>query len=240
MTYVLSDPHGEYQKYKKMLKLINFSEEDTLYILGDICDRGGESARIYLDVMARENVFVIKGNHEEMAQEHLGYLLEKYHGQGIDTSRLLAEFDLWLWFENGGENTVKTLFDESEEDRLRILEFIKSLPYYLTVDVKGKHYMMVHGGLGDFREGDRIEGVKCSDLVWSRPEFDRRYFEDENTFLIVGHTPTFLLKKEKTPATIYHGKGNVIAIDCGAAYSEYYGLGRLGCLCLDTGEEFYI
>ena len=34
MIYVMSDIHGMYEKYEKMLKQIDFSEKDTLYVLG--------------------------------------------------------------------------------------------------------------------------------------------------------------------------------------------------------------
>lgn len=238
MTYAMSDLHGEYDKYKKMLKLIDFSDKDTMYINGDICDRGGESAKIYLDIMSRDNIFVIKGNHEVMAEEHLEYLLKEHSENGINILELFSERDLWLWFENGGDTTVISLFDESEENRLRILDFIKGLPYYRTVDVNGKHYVLVHGGLGDYQEGAKLEDIAPVDIVWSQPEFNGCYFEDDNTYLIVGHTPTFLLRETEQKATIYRGEGNVVAIDCGCAYPEY--LGRLGCLCLETGEEFYV
>ena len=40
MTYAMSDLHGCYDKYKKMLEKIHFGEDDTLYILGDVVDRG--------------------------------------------------------------------------------------------------------------------------------------------------------------------------------------------------------
>ena len=38
MNYVMTDLHGEYELFKEMLEKINFSDEDTLYILGDCCD----------------------------------------------------------------------------------------------------------------------------------------------------------------------------------------------------------
>jgi len=38
--YVLSDLHGHYNIFIKMLEKINFSDDDVLYILGDCCDRG--------------------------------------------------------------------------------------------------------------------------------------------------------------------------------------------------------
>ena len=39
-TYVISDIHGNYNAYMDMLKKIQFDDDDILYILGDILDRG--------------------------------------------------------------------------------------------------------------------------------------------------------------------------------------------------------
>ncbi|MBR6834691.1 MAG: metallophosphoesterase, partial [Oscillospiraceae bacterium] len=53
MVYVMSDIHGEYDKYRRMLEKIRFSDNDILYILGDVVDRGPEPAKILLDMMKR-------------------------------------------------------------------------------------------------------------------------------------------------------------------------------------------
>lgn len=71
MTYVISDIHGEYEKYIDILNQIEFSDEDVLYILGDIVDRGGSPVKILLDIMERPNVFPIMGNHDLMALDIL-------------------------------------------------------------------------------------------------------------------------------------------------------------------------
>mgnify|MGYP001147603007 CR=1 FL=1 len=39
MIYVMSDIHGEYDKFKEVLKQINLQKEDLLYVLGDVVDR---------------------------------------------------------------------------------------------------------------------------------------------------------------------------------------------------------
>ena len=39
-SYVISDMHGRFEEFKQMLELIDFSSSDTLYILGDVIDRG--------------------------------------------------------------------------------------------------------------------------------------------------------------------------------------------------------
>lgn len=238
MTYVMTDLHGEYEKYKRMLEQIGFSDRDTLYINGDICDRGTAAAKIYLDVLGRKNVFVIKGNHEVMAEENLEWLLQEHHGIGIDITRFYSDPRPWMWFENGGAKTVVSLFEETEENRLRIFDFIKAMPYYATVNVGEKRYVLVHGGLGSARLVSGPEEVDPKELVWSRPDFDGFYLRGDNTYLIVGHTPTILIADSREKAKIYWGKGNVIALDCGVAYPQYQG--RLGCLCLETLEEFYV
>lgn len=38
--YVMSDIHGEADRFHAMLEKIHFSDDDTLYILGDVIDRG--------------------------------------------------------------------------------------------------------------------------------------------------------------------------------------------------------
>lgn len=53
MIYVMSDIHGMYDKYIEMLELINLREHDSLYILGDIVDRGLHPMKILQDMMKR-------------------------------------------------------------------------------------------------------------------------------------------------------------------------------------------
>ena len=40
MHYVISDIHGCYAQFAELLNLIRFKDTDTLYVLGDIVDRG--------------------------------------------------------------------------------------------------------------------------------------------------------------------------------------------------------
>ena len=67
MNYVISDIHGCYEQYMKLLDKIHFSERDTLYLLGDLVDRGPEPMEVVKDVMRRKNVVTIMGNHDYRA-----------------------------------------------------------------------------------------------------------------------------------------------------------------------------
>jgi serine/threonine protein phosphatase 1 len=50
-TYVISDIHGEYDKFMELLDKIKLRETDTLYILGDILDRGPHPIKTLLKLM---------------------------------------------------------------------------------------------------------------------------------------------------------------------------------------------
>ena len=63
-TYVISDIHGQYDALMKMMEQIEFTEEDELYILGDVIDRGQKSTECIEWIMAQNNVLTLLGNHE--------------------------------------------------------------------------------------------------------------------------------------------------------------------------------
>ena len=237
MTYVTADLHGQYDLYCTLLEKIGFSENDTLYILGDLCDRGPGSAALYLDVMERKNVFCLMGNHEDMARQALVYLYRDPDYVGPIGFPLVSR-----WFENGGEATYHALFDPAvtEEQRQQILRFMNRLPLYREVEVKGRHYLLLHTASDLFSEDYPIGAYEERDLLWSRPRDFHATFrlkdQPEGVRLLVGHTPTIAFGERKP--RIFYGKGNLINLDCGAAYSEFGG--RLGCLCLETMKEEYV
>lgn len=54
----MSDIHGNYKKFRLMLERIDFKEEDTLYILGDVIDRGTKGLSIldYLNILGIDSI----------------------------------------------------------------------------------------------------------------------------------------------------------------------------------------
>ena len=61
--------------------------------------------------------------------------------------------------------------------------------------------------------------------------YELQYFDDLT--IVTGHTPTGLIE-EKCNGKIYQKNGH-IAVDCGAVFG-----GKLGCICLETLEKFYV
>ena len=66
MIYCMSDIHGELDRFKAMLDLINFSSDDTLYIIGDVIDRHPGGVEILKIIKDTPNMFMLLGNHEQM------------------------------------------------------------------------------------------------------------------------------------------------------------------------------
>ena len=60
--YAISDVHGMYGSYMEAISKLN--ENDKLFVLGDVIDRGSNGIEILLDIMSRKNVGFILGNHE--------------------------------------------------------------------------------------------------------------------------------------------------------------------------------
>ena len=76
-TYVISDIHGEYGKFMELLDMIHFSDEDILYVLGDVVDRGKNPVKTLLKMMEMPNVIPIAGNHEQMMLECMSVLIKE-------------------------------------------------------------------------------------------------------------------------------------------------------------------
>lgn len=52
MTYTISDVHGySLTEFKKLLKKSEFSDDDFLYILGDVIDRNGDGGDVTLKAL---------------------------------------------------------------------------------------------------------------------------------------------------------------------------------------------
>ena len=234
-TFVLSDIHGEYELFMKMLEKLHFSDDDTLYVLGDILDRGPEPIKILMEMMKYPNIIPIMGNHELMGLPCLKFLLNVITDDFIaeiskDPTLLYAFLD---WTYNGCETTIKEFRRLSDEDREAVLDYLGEFRLYETLKVMGKKYILVHGGLGNFSKDKKLDDYTIDEIVWTRPDYEMAYFE--GIYVITGHTPTQYIDGNERPGYIFR-KNNHIAIDCGACHPD----GRLSAICLESGEEFYV
>lgn len=231
-TYVISDIHGEYDRFLELLDKIKPGEEDTLYILGDILDRGPHPIRTLLLLMEMPNAVCLAGNHELMALECLEFLMREITDISIGELDEKMLGNLVTWQYNGSRTTIEEFRALSREMQRSVIDFLKEFSIYEELTVNGKDYLLVHGGLGNYRPEKDIEDYSLKELIWDRADYDISYFED--VYVVTGHTPTQEIAGNPRPGYIFR-ENNHIAIDCGCNRPD----GRLGAICLDTGEEFY-
>lgn len=231
MIYVMSDIHGEYKRYLAMLELIGFSEEDTLYVLGDSVDRGPEPVKTLQDMASRDNVYHLKGNHEAMAAYVLHLLNVEITAENADTHISMEQMQaITDWQQNGGSTTMQKFTELSNEKKTDLLDYMDDMPLYDVVDVEDRTFILVHSGLGNASEGKRLSEYTIEELAFMRPDYEKQYYLDESIYIVSGHTPTLAVSGK---AEIYHSHHNIL-IDCGAVFG-----GKLACLCLNTMKEYY-
>ena len=226
MIYVMSDLHGCYDLYIKMLEKISFCEEDTMYILGDVVDRGKDGMKILLDIATKKNIICLRGNHDQQAAILLSNL---YRLEEENCPKALVEV-YKMWLSDGGNATLMEYLKLSETEQKTAISILRTAALSKNIVVNGTEYLLAH----TVPEVERLEDYEkweVEEYTLGEPDYEELYFVDK--YIITGHTPTGLIDKN-FKGKIWRGN-NHIAIDCGAVFT-----GTLGCLCLDTMEEFYV
>ena len=225
MRYVVSDIHGNYDLLVKLLKKIKFSKNDTLFVLGDVIDKGKEVDRLLnlLLIEMENNAVVLAGNHEYDFIKAMTNLIAK------DASdKELVE-------------TAKTYLGLPSIS-IEQIDMIMNLNYYHEED----DFILVHAGIPFDIKGNPIplEQAPIEDLVYDRRFKNENFLPPNTKCVIFGHTPTFYIQGQKGKIIKYQKPNTVgnfpkdyykIHIDTGN-----YLTGILGCLRLDDMQEFYV
>ena len=173
-VYACTDLHGCYKLWTQIKEFCD--ETDTIYFLGDACDRGEHGLRIMREMLADPRVHYIKGNHEAFFEDIGSELIEGRTSQ------------IPLWRSNGGFDTMRDLLALPEEAQETYIRRIAKLPISAKyVNKKGQTILLSHAGFTPDRKPNRIR-----DYLWDRNHFydfwptDKKY---EDTYIVHGHTP---------------------------------------------------
>lgn len=225
MRYIISDIHGEYGLCMRLLDKINFSGADTLYVCGDMVDKGEESVRLLKFLLGEPNVKCILGNHE---YGFLAYYWAVMKNSPEDFDKVLE--DLRGWFYGDGK-----LLDWDTVDKL------EALPLY----IEEEQFICVHAGLPCGGDGRIVPPEHARDMImledrnFMRPEVVPR----DSKCVCFGHTPTRnICDEDKILAYKRPGRS-------GKDISDYYKIhldtgtwlgGPLGCFCIDDCTARYV
>ncbi|TAF06958.1 MAG: serine/threonine protein phosphatase [Nostocales cyanobacterium] len=189
---VIGDVHGYYQGLMVLLKKIAPSSEDQVYFLGDLIDRGPQSAQV-VNFVKENNYPCLLGNHEQMLLNSL-------------SNNLNSNQTIQAWLYSGGQATI-TSYQAAKipEDHL---EWFGNLPTYIDLG----DIWLTHAGVDPRKP---VAEQTAEELCWIRDEFhsmEKPYFSDK--LIIVGHTITFTLPGV-APGKLAQGQG-WLDIDTGA------------------------
>ncbi|MFZ1741931.1 MAG: metallophosphoesterase family protein [Pontixanthobacter sp.] len=224
-VYVIGDIHGRLDLLDALVRAIETDDqqsakaETTIIFLGDLVDRGPQSAGVIkLAMLWQEyrNIRFLTGNHEEM-------FLDAF--KDVEVMR--------HFLKHGGRETILSYgvtpkqFNKASIEDLQVLmqehvpkgdrKFLKSFENMIEIG----DYMFVHAGINPKRAMDE---QKPRELRWIRDPFLNH--RDSHSHIIVhGHTITEGIDE----------KNNRIGIDTGA-----YRSGKLTALVLEGDKRRYI
>ena len=140
-VYVMSDIHGLKQRFDNVLKKIAFDAEDTLYILGDVIDRGKDGIELLQEIRKHNNIHLLMGNHEHMMVEYYDAKAQIEHDR--EDYDAYERIDRWNY--NHNRPTKKAFEGLPEEEQAGLLTYLRQLPRALPdIVVKHRHFYLVH------------------------------------------------------------------------------------------------
>ena len=232
MIYVTADLHGcDPRDFQRLLDRAGFGDDDFLFILGDVIDRGNWGAELLLFLTQQPNIQLILGNHEAMLLS-CGFLFQEVSEESLEALTVEQINLMQTWLDNGGGPTLKgfqKLLKQDPEAVEGILDYLNDAPLFEALEVNGTDFVLVHSGLGNFQAERPLDDYSSEELLFQRPGLDTRYFS--NARVIFGHTPT----------QFYGASGKAVhtdtwtCIDTGAAMGQ-----NPMVLRLDDMKEFYL
>lgn len=148
---ILGDIHGRYDKLMSVLEKAAYSpSSDTLYSVGDFCDRGKDAVKTLRFLMEQKNLKAVIGNHD--------ILLQNWLFTGLRD-------DSWMRYL-GGSKTVKDIIYRNHityAECAIIADWLRNLPIIRIED----EYIIVHGGIPYRRTMEDL----ISYQGWKRPEY---------------------------------------------------------------------
>lgn len=232
MHYVIGDIHNELKKFDNILEQISIREDDQVYILGDLFDRGGTEADpvgVYFRFLEIQgNCTWIRGNHDHWLAE----FIHQYY------SLLERKRQYFVAYQYNSFELLRQRL--TEVDILKLADTILQLSLQKEIRLDGKKYLLAHA-----MTMHPLKQEKLTQHYLTGTDAIGDFFKTGigGYISLLGHTSSSYMfgsqdgkfLDEKFNSIWINRNENVFLIDCGCGFTN----GKLACLCLETGERFY-
>ena len=145
MHYVISNLYGNMVSFEAMLSKIDFSENDHLYILGNVV--GPFGIRIFREIMDMPNIHLIKGQMEQ-------FILDWCEAKKIND----LEYD-WGWLEGTYELLDYLIMCKKRQSKFltKLIMYLKNIPDYIDLIVNEKLFELRYNvGIREYVKATKI------------------------------------------------------------------------------------
>ncbi len=233
MNYAMSDIHNDNGRFCRMLRRIKFDpKRDHLFIAGDVFDRAEyapDPVGLYEKICSLEgSVTLLRGNHDDWLAKHI---LSCYRGP------IWKRTGHWKYYYNSFDLLRQRM---SKKELLDLADEIVNWPLQEEAVVDGTRFLFAHAMTSQPAER------KEDDYYLMGDQMDLFFLKHgiPGYRSVCGHTPTNLIRswygddnRPAKPEIWENPAGTVFMIDCGCGMGRNC---RLGCLCLETGERYYV
>lgn len=241
--YVVSDVHGFYDELTEALTKQGFfenKEPHKLIICGDLLDRGrqtNELVKFALDLLQKDELIYIRGNHEDLLET----LLQDLSGEFADKTLWGIIQGISYHVHNGTWQSAVDLsgmsVDDIYKDQIKGVEAVKKSEYFTkllptAIDYyETDNYIFVHGWIPvksvrntlKYREDWRTASKECwNDSRWKCGMDMAVQFKiiEPNKTIVCGHYHT------SYGHSVYENKGSEFGVS--ADFSPFYAKGIIG------------
>lgn len=221
-TWAITDIHGCAYTFESLLRSINFSQKDTLFLLGDYIDRGPRSKEV-LDTILRlrkegHTVVCLLGNHDWVML------------RAIEAPDTKEAYNWKNYF--GGYETLQS-FGVTHEQAIpaRYIDLLQSMDYYQAY----RRLILVHAGLNLMISNPLTDPEA---MLWMRYDPDEKIDDTwlDDRIIVHGHTP--YSRRYVRQQIDERAEHPIVGIDNGCVYQRT-GMHHLCALELDTWQVVF-
>lgn len=223
----ISDIHGGLDLFKNLLKKVNFNNNDYLFIIGDIIEKGPnslETLQYIIELSKQDNVFVLIGNNDFALINILNNeKIDKYPNYLEKCNSIYHDFEKYFNIKIKTKDDILIINELIRTTFKNEINFIMNLPTIIETD----NLLFAHASITDYNNINNLDYKEVT-------KYD--YFMRKDFFLpkrlIVGHYPSVAYcDKHCTLRPITDYNKNIVSIDGG--YTAKIG-GQLNCYIIDN------